>query len=60
VGREQFQTSLLLGKHEGKEESIIIIIELVSVNNSPFRWNEKTGGKLYITRKYCTVPSFCS
>jgi len=49
VGREEFQTSLFLGKHEGKEESIIIItiIELVSVNNSPLRWNVKNRwGKL--------------
>jgi hypothetical protein len=48
VGGEKFQTSLLLGKHEGEEKSIIIItmIELVSVNKSPLRWNVKTGGKL--------------
>jgi hypothetical protein len=46
VSREEFQTSLLLKKHEGKEESIIItIIQLVSVNNSPFRRYVKTGGK---------------
>jgi len=52
VGREEFQTSLFLGKHEGKEQSIIItIIELVSVNNSPFRWNVKTGGGKTLNNK---------
>ena len=38
---------------EGKEESIIIItiIELASVNNSPFRWNVETGGKTLNNKK---------
>jgi len=52
VGREEFQTSLLLGKHERKEESIIItVIELVSVNISPIRWYVKTGGKTLNNKK---------
>ena len=61
MDREEFQTSMLLGKHEGKGESIIItIIELVSVNNSPFRWHVKTGGKTLNNKKIFHSAKFYS